>query len=85
MKFQGVVESVIKRIIPDYNEDKLVTVYSIRWFLQLFSIIKTTTPSFILMIAERRFSIPIFLDEETVPEIVSELGDNIQWQIRSNL
>ena len=44
-----------------------------------------TAPSFILMIAERRFSIPLFLDEETVPEIVSELGDNIQQQIRSHL
>ena len=37
----------------------------------------------ILMIAGKEFFYPHFLGEETVPEIVNELGENIKWQLRS--
>lgn len=35
------------------------------------------------MIAGKELFIAQFLDEETVPEIINELGDGINWQLRS--
>ena len=63
MKVQGWEKSMKTKIILDFNGDRLVTAYYVRWFLYLISVIETRASFLNLMIAKNLFFCPHFLDE----------------------